>query len=1119
MRNLLPLLRRDPNPANIAPAPVGEWTAGQIGTELPKLEFGNDRSNELRNRVQSIPSPWARMTLFRNALEEDAHPARRLIESELLDAFEFLWELNGLTGSLPDLKQIRIPELAFRAESAGSERVEDFAAALMALLPGVEGEPSGERALESITVLVLDGRPVLASSPYTGLFTAEDAAGERTGRYFRYLAGDEFRSLKDRPFDFQRYVAEVLLPQLDESAPDGVRPRAWATIRRLLKPWLEGEVAACNRNVRPGQPLLKPAALWRERADELRLSSIGHTLGGLTLYKRDAGAAAESSRWRLASGRAGARPVLVIDPAIFDNELFYGAAKVSLPKNLDEHDRNVLPGLNVRFPWVNPAADWFTERLMVLAEPIEHQNAYGYERLTNSYSGGVAALRTAQFVLPLQPGILEHFSPEALDKVLAIQVFDSGEVEVRLTLQLGLEGAQRPVEIRKRYQSAQIFRTPGPSLAVYPTFRHPRWRDYTVFVRAENSTAASLIRVRAHTPANPSDCQRVQRSSLVEILACTSAPEALVLESVTAGTGARDACLGIILPKYEPVRAETPGSLTVGVDFGTSNTVVCVRGDQGHARPLSIENGLLELTKPTEETRRAQSSFFFPERFKPGPFGTAVLHYAYLTNYDLAAERPGLRINVPFEGLVESDSQNVVAGDLKWSTDQRTDFLGGSFLRVVLSNVVAEALKQGVDPARIRIRWAYPRAFSQAQVNNLRNFWRAVVASFRANGLELQEPEEPIDESRAVLAHFFNETRIAPNGPLSVLLDVGGGTSDLAIYERGHALVLDSLLFGGRNLTGQRIQGNTKQSRANPFVRAFAEWAKNNGLTTENPEGAALEKYIGDEQDHLAFSYSLSTQWFKSNGRRFVSQPTFFGLQAQILYFYGALFYYIGLTLRSLRDENALSSGGLPGTVIVAGNGSQYLHWLTELENHPDAPFGRFLSKMMADGAGVPDAPLPQVQISTDPKLEVALGLVAEQPATGLDVSGARGESLVGEYFSASFEGARVDLGATDRLDAHTTYSTGQISTLRFDTKDSQIAKFHDAFLAALPMVIPYGPQWRQNEERLRTALRKLDLNDLHQFVTSRLQFLSQASGGFRGSMFILEAGAVLERMAPLFFQ
>ena len=114
---------------------------------------------------------------------------------------------------------------------------------------------------------------------------------------------------------------------------------------------------------------------------------------------------------------------------------------------------------------------------------------------------------------------------------------------------------------------------------------------------------------------------------------------------------------------------------------------------------------------------------------------------------------------------------------------------------------------------------------------------------------------------------------------------------------------------------------------------------------------------------------------------------------------------------------------------------------------------------------------------------------------------------------------ARVDLGATDRLDAYTTYSTGQISTLRFDAKDSQIAKFHDAFLAALPMVIAYGPQWRQNEERLRRALGKLDLNDLHQFVTSRLQFLSQASGGFRGSMFILEAGAVLERMAPLFFQ
>lgn len=140
MRNLLPLLRRDPNPANIAPAPVGEWTEGSIGAELPKLNFGQARGTDVRNRVHSIPSPWARMTLFKNALEEDMHPARAMIESELLDALEFLWELGSQSGAPPTFKTIRISDVPSMAEGAGSERIEDFATALVALVP-TDGSP------------------------------------------------------------------------------------------------------------------------------------------------------------------------------------------------------------------------------------------------------------------------------------------------------------------------------------------------------------------------------------------------------------------------------------------------------------------------------------------------------------------------------------------------------------------------------------------------------------------------------------------------------------------------------------------------------------------------------------------------------------------------------------------------------------------------------------------------------------------------------------------------------------------------------------------------------------------------------------------------------------------
>src|SRR2546423_1671612 len=132
-RNLLPVLRRYPNPANIAQGKVGEWSRIAIPADLAKLDYGAEDRNQLRTRVQSIPNPWGRMLLFKNALETELHPARELVEQELLDAFEFLWSLGTMTGVAPRLERISISEVIAQAESIGSQRVDDLAAALASL--------------------------------------------------------------------------------------------------------------------------------------------------------------------------------------------------------------------------------------------------------------------------------------------------------------------------------------------------------------------------------------------------------------------------------------------------------------------------------------------------------------------------------------------------------------------------------------------------------------------------------------------------------------------------------------------------------------------------------------------------------------------------------------------------------------------------------------------------------------------------------------------------------------------------------------------------------------------------------------------------------------------------
>jgi len=163
-RNLLPRFRSTPNPANVEPLPPGRWTQLQNPVELAKLELPAENETEIRTRIQSIPSPWARLHLFRNALEDPQHPARRLVENEILDALEFVWSLGSARGTQVEVSRVRLDALRGMAEDTGSSRVEDFADALVELAPRQSGG-GAQSAVPTVSLLLVSGTPVLASSP------------------------------------------------------------------------------------------------------------------------------------------------------------------------------------------------------------------------------------------------------------------------------------------------------------------------------------------------------------------------------------------------------------------------------------------------------------------------------------------------------------------------------------------------------------------------------------------------------------------------------------------------------------------------------------------------------------------------------------------------------------------------------------------------------------------------------------------------------------------------------------------------------------------------------------------------------------------------------------------
>ena len=1114
-RNLLPRLRQTPTPANIPQATVGAWSRISVPDDLAKLYYGKD-DGKLRTRIQSIPSPWARMLQFKHALEDEEHPARALAQNELLDAFEFLWSMRERSTGSVEFRTIRVADLESLAESPVSERVEQFARALLELMPR---RANGAPAFAAFTVVTVDGRPVMATSPYTVLFTAEDAPLASTGSFFQFAFGADARALCERPIGFQRFIAQVLLPQLGTAATDDNTDGG--TVQRLLKPWLEEEVLACRRSARSA---VDKAALdspsgdaWRDAVRVLKLTPIDALVGTVALYARAAGAEITASRWILNTGkRAAENAPLVLDPHSFDNRYYAGAAQVSLPPNLLELPRDTLPITGTRYPWVNPAADWFADRILVLAEPIERDNVHGFAKFESHYTGQKAHLRAPQTTIPLRRDVLRYFTPEELDERLRIDVQPGGKIEVSLSLSIGVGTESREFTVRRSYDEMSIHHVTGPALTLWPRFRSDAWRNYTMFRRDSNPQVARFFEVKGSTAGRVIDGVVEQRNEWVSVANYDAAPEAFeVLSTVGAGGGPEH--LGMILPSYRVPRAPGDTKWRVGIDFGTSNTVVSIR-PQGATAPeiFGVSDLTLPLTRSDELSRTLLDAYFLPHEIQPAPFGTAVVHFTHLPTLDIMAEPIGVRVNIPFNGHVESDDQNRVVGDLKWSTDSNRNFLSASFLRHLLSVILAQAVQGGVRPSQVSVSWAHPRAFTPSQVAQMRSLWGQASASLREHGIALGPIDEEIDESRAVLRHFFNAGLFGSAGATGAIIDVGGGTSDIAIYGRGATIGLDSVMLGGRNLTGRRLQAATAAGQHNPFVRDFVEWARAHQLRepTYKVESAAVDKYLEDNQDHLAFSYLLQTRWFRAHGQQFTGDDACHRFQAMVFYFFGSLFYHVGLTLRGAPGE---TESRVPYLVMLAGNGSQYLNWLTDLSPAPrGSAFHLALARLLLRGMNAPDGTAPpRVDLTQVPKREVALGLVAAVPTGQLREEQGAHEPVAGEAITAQLasDAAPRSLDATSRFAPHDLLQADQVASLVWNGSPMEIERFHDAVQLETRSLAQHGAHWNDIAARYRTFFAQLDAREIQNAARTRLQYLAQSGNGFRGSFFVLEASTVLDQM------
>jgi len=451
---------------------------------------------------------------------------------------------------------------------------------------------------------------------------------------------------------------------------------------------------------------------------------------------------------------------------------------------------------------------------------------------------------------------------------------------------------------------------------------------------------------------------------------------------------------GLLLPRYEELPAQTDRDYwNVAVDFGSTHTrafslLVERRGDEKSGyRYVSVQDAEIQ---PVEFSTRARLLTY------ADPNGWRDLFFPVVGTMDIARRAelrtllmmpepvPGdVATWLPREGFVYTHW--ILDGDydakrlrynLKWNSDKDDPDLR-AYLRCLLLMTQAEAIQEGAQV--VSITHTYPSVFTDALKIKHKDEWDDLgnylnLGGGEANPKVTVEPAD-ISETVAVCRHLEVEQKASPTNN-TISLDVGGSTTDMAVWAQNRLMMQESVKLAG-GIVGRYLQSDDAQG--------FLKWLE--GTLAGAPSGPRLSlAKFGQKPAGYSLMFITLLNWMELHGKldTFVKQlngsTEARRFMSYIYYLFGGLLYYTGLLARK---------AGLPQyqniyQVKFCGKGGTMVTWINGygvmaqdmFEAGLYGPDGRGQGGGEAGGTATPPRVKPEA--SKWPKQEVGRGLLAD---------------------------------------------------------------------------------------------------------------------------------------------
>lgn len=605
-------------------------------------------------------------------------------------------------------------------------------------------------------------------------------------------------------------------------------------------------------------------------------------------------------------------------------------------------EKRKLPDTSIEYPFVT-TGDFLTENLVMLSAPIDSDHYFD----GNVHNKSLTAINNG-YLLPVTPLFFKYFNAADLKGNVQgrrmLEIEEMADNSVNVTLRIPLR--KRFIELTRNYYpiddaawnfderrgTGRLVRGVVMSLSIFPFVRTGRNDDYTLqlFTMTPGMTAnlrflsdgmnnGNIIvkdKNRTSLPAYQTKYYDINGSfDYIEVTLETAVGEVS----------------GFILPDWKPYAASNK-ELIFAVDFGTTNTHIEWAELNHESQPLTFKHDrFASLVAPLHKNNtlliadQLQRIEFLPNDIDD-IYGFP-LRSALASNINNSGGTTLFGdLNIPFLYERQYFDGYDVATNLKWMGDTS---LSREFLRELVLLIKAKTLLESADTERVTVVYFYPVSMGGSDRRRLADAWNELYRTYLGNNIE---NVRAYPESIAP-AYFYRGADVS--GSSYVSIDIGGGTSDVVIYQPTDdrldsiPVAISSFRFAGDALFGDAFA--ERDADNNPLIAHYGEYFRR--LIEKNADISYLNSILIDvrknkrSSDINALLFSIENveqlRALREVDRNLYSYNTLLRNDNQrkliFIYFYSAIIYYIAQSMKARGLEQ-------PKQVYFSGTGSKILN-------------------------------------------------------------------------------------------------------------------------------------------------------------------------------------------------